>query len=355
MVSEEIRLIGKEEMNNAVSILKPGSTISIGNEKRGYTITIGSEGILPENSIKYLKKVDQFHNKLGDIKISSLRENDTRNEQLRVSNGIDIELKNNKKMDLEPINALGKVISGEYNSRIKTNNNDNAELRNVILGWRNSFNKELDEKNRIKLENAAINRKLKDAEISEVEKQSDIIEKQKVSKIEERKNAERDVLEKERELSKICKKIDEEKEKSGNGDKEKELDSLEQQKISVISDIEVAKNNLEDKRINARSVALTASGVKGELLKLKMESTVVDSEPLEELVEVKDVNVAIYTEWEVENINMVPDEFIDMVRVVIADKINKAFEKYGGYYDIPGIKINRKQILRAKPKFPDEF
>lgn len=361
-MSDEIPLIGEEEMNNAICILKPGSVISVGNKKRGYTITIGSEGILPEDSKLFLDKVDGFHNSLQDLSISNIEENITRNEQLRISNGIDIELKDKKTRDMEPVNTLRMAISGDYDRRIKNNNDDNSQLRIVILGWRNSVSKELDEKNaernRIKQEKAAIYRKKRDDEILEVKRKADIVEKEKKVKIEERQKAEREVIEKERELSKIDKEIGatkEKKEKSGNGNVEKELDSLEQQKVTVISDIEVAKNNLEDKRDEARSVAISALCMKGELQKLKTEPIVIESVPIEEMVEVKGVYVATYTEWEVENIDMVPDELTDTIRVINAEKVNKAFEKNGGYYDIPGIKIIKKQILRASPKYPDEI
>lgn len=353
-----ISLIGEEEVSLSTNVENANNLIRVGDENRGFTIIKGIQGIIPVDSIKFVKSSQNIHTKVGDGSINSEQEGVLRSTQLKYINGIEVELKKHEEKVIEPVkNFLGE-LEGYFSSVKKTNKEKRLILSNTIGSWTQKAKQKRAEEMAIKQIEAdriaAIRKRQRDAEIEAKRIRFEELEKEKQAKIEERKKAERERIEKERQLSQIEVKIEEvgdNKDELGEDVVNKTLEELTQQKNVAVSEYEEIKADVVETREVARSASTEVLLAKEEIRHLEQEPILAVPEPTIELATTEGVTVAEYDRWEVENIDALPDEWAIITKIENKEKITKAF-KTDPYMEIPGIRRYVKYIPRAIAECP---
>ncbi len=343
-----ISLIRQEDMNNE---------ICIGDESRGFSIIKGTQGIIPTETMKFISNVNKFHNKLDDLSINSEEEGILRSEQLKKINGVDVELEKYIKKTLKPVKDLEEEIMSAFRPVLQKNADKKAIIKGTIVNWTQKAKQRIEEDRAIKEKAAreleATRKKQKEKEILDAQREWEKSEQERLDKIKERQTAERERIEKERQITSIQNKI----EKIKNN--KEELDQEEVNKtLGELKDATDEYKKIEVEIIKTKEIVRAASNdaliAKGtvQLLKQEKEAIIIAPEPVIELIKVDGVNVATYNKWKVDNIDIVPDEWVN--RVINKEKVNKAF-KLDPELEIPGILRYEEQIVRASPSCPAPY
>lgn len=270
---------------------------------------------------------------------------DKERELQRIQNDIDAKQLEEERIEKERLERVEKErIEKEERKKAETAKRERLEREKIELEERERIEKE--EREKAELEGTVDNEDAKRIE-EELRLERERIEKEK-AEFEEKERLEREEREEKEKVER------EERERSEIVERERierEKVELEQQKNVVNDAIVNSEDELNRKRNEAIAASANVLNIKGELINIESSGLIAVPKYIKRSTTSKGVNIAKYDEWDLEDFELVPDKWTDLVRTLNEERINKAF-KDDPTLEILGIRRWKKRIVRAESLCP---
>lgn len=328
----------------------------------GFRLDIGTNGILPKETILFINSVNEWIEKHRDIKIENEDDYTQMGEDVRKAKGFCNKLINTK---TEGVNIFRRA-ENQYIDAI------NPTIDNIEYIWicmKNTMHKNKSEvEKKRKEEKAAAFLKAKEEEdigkreietkAIEEQKKADLLTAQRKIDTEKAKELERKRIEEENKIARNAKKIEDVRKEiisnpSLEEDADKEIEALLKEN-DIVGDI-VKKIDSEISNTNSaiKLVAKEELNTRRKAQKLFVEKEALVIAPARPLTKkIPPIKGIVYAKRLTINIvheNLIPDEWFDIVKTLNKKKLNMELKRKGKNFNVPGVEVIEIEDTRTTP------